>query len=463
MSLSSPCRRRHVSRVLLAAPPPSLRAVIVSSRRRVALRRAGLWCIPVHRRRRPLVAVRPSSPQSSSPPSSPSSPPRVPRRPPTLVSRRRRFRAVVSATSPPGRRRHPDAPRPPRRRGRSRVRRSIVSPQALSPALHCTAVHPRCHQRPRPCRCTVVAAHRPARRPSSRLSPLRVAVVLAASSSSRPRQSSAFVSRPSRSRERSPSPGVLVARPPNSSSVPSVVVVVVATVIAASSSLWACLWVSRLGRRCRSPGASPRRRRLRWIVSSSPLRPRRVVVATPMPRARTRRRDRVAAASCRRSAGPSLHPGAPPVSSAPPPAVALSRLPTGPLAGRRRGSRRCGSPLCSLRRRRPGRASRPRPQLIRAEAASVRRRPVSLSHAPPLVVRAVGRCRRRRHRHRCLRRRHRRRRHRRQHSRSRVALPLWSFASPSSGAVGHVRRYRSSVVIAWSSPSSAARRRRCRR
>ena len=39
--------------------------------------------------------------------------------------------------------------------------------------------------------------------------------------------------------------------------------------------VWACLWVSRLGPRCRSPGASPRCRRLRWIVSSSPLRPRR--------------------------------------------------------------------------------------------------------------------------------------------------------------------------------------------
>ena len=118
---------------------------------------------------------------------------------------------------------------------------------------------------------------------------------------------------------------------------------------------------------------------------------------------------------CRPFVAPQCTPA---VSSAPTPLPSLSRLPTGPLAGRRRA--RCGS-LCSLRRRRPGRASRPRPPVVRAEAASVRRRPVSSSHAPPFVVRAVG----------CLRRRHRRRRHRRQHSRSRVALPLWSFASLS--------------------------------
>ena len=183
------------------------------------------------------------------------------------------------------------------------------------------------------------------------------------------------------------------------------------------------------------------------VSATSPPRRRRRPDA-PRPNASSwsqscRRSRSIVSPQCRPFVAPRCTPG---VVSAPAPAIARSRgCPPAPAvvaalaaAGRR----------CSLRRRRPGRASRPRPPVVRAEAASVRRRPVSSSHAPPLVVRAVGRCRRRRrHRHRCLRRRHRRRRHRRQHSRSRVALPLWSFASPSSGAVGHVRRYRSPVVI----------------
>ena len=93
--------------------------------------------------------------------------------------------------------------------------------------------------------------------------------------------------------------------------------------------LWACLWVSRLGPRCRSPGASPRCRRLRWIVSSSPLRPRRgrrhpdaqptppgrhIVVRVAAGRRSRCRRPFVAPRPCRRP---------------------LSRLPTGPLARRR--------------------------------------------------------------------------------------------------------------------------------
>ena len=115
-----------------------------------------------------------------------------------------RPRRVVVATPTPRAR--------TRRRGRSRVAAASCR-RSAGPSLHPGAPPVSSAPPPLPSH-ALAAAHRPARRPSSRLSPLRVAVVLAASSSSRPRQSSASASRPSRSRERSPSPGVLVARPP---------------------------------------------------------------------------------------------------------------------------------------------------------------------------------------------------------------------------------------------------------
>ena len=155
--------------------------------------------------------------------------------------------------------------------------------------------------------------------------------------------------------------------------------------------VWACLWVSRLGPRCRSPGASPRCRRLRWIVSSSPLRPRRGRRHPDAPRPPRRR-------ACHRSivspqsfvAGPSLQwlrrQCPPPLPS---PALAAAHR---PLARRRRGSRRCVA--VSSRRRRPSR-SRP---FERRRRAPARRRPSSSSRAPrsPLVVCASSPPRRRR-------------------------------------------------------------------
>ena len=145
--------------------------------------------------------------------------------------------------------------------------------------------------------------------------------------------------------------------------------------------------------------AAPRPASPANISQPSPSFPRRCLrytspPATPTPSARHVVVVAVvsAAASCRRSRcrrpfiAPRCIPG---VISAPAPAVALSQLPTGPLAGRRRGSRRCGSPLCSLRCRLPGRASRPRSSVVRAEAASVRRRPVSSSHAHSSCVPSV--------------------------------------------------------------------------
>ena len=119
----------------------------------------------------------------------------------------------------------------------------------------------------------------------------------------------------------------------------------------------------------------------------------------------------------------------------------------GPLARRRRGSRRCVA--VSSRRRRPSR----RPSSVRASPPSARS--PSPSSRPPVATRrltvrrrhhaVVGRCRRRhRHRHRCLRR-HRRHRPRRQHSRSRVALPL---CGRPCGLRRHLRPRALSVMFA---------------
>ena len=188
--------------------------------------------------------------------------------------------------------------------------------------------------------------------------------------------------------------------------------------------VWACLWVSRLGPRCRSPGASPRCRRLRWIVSSSPLRPRRGRRHPDAPRPPRRR-------ACHRSivSPQSLSPALRCrrfVVSVPAPAVARSR-------GCPPASRPPSSRLSPLRRRViTSSSSEPKPTVERSSVAAERplavaRRPrrappvatrrlcvVATTPSSVVVVVVVARCLRR----------HRRRRPRRQHSRPRVALPL---------------------------------------
>ena len=223
--------------------------------------------------------------------------------------------------------------------------------------------------------------------------------------------------------------------------------------------LWGNIWVTRL---CSSGRVSGYR-----DSAPAPLSPLdRVVVSTMSPpRSSPPRRPPPATSSWSQVAavvvaGPSL----PSLRSA---AVARSRgcpPARSPAAGRRNLAAASPCHRCRV----------VQPPFVRVHQSSEPKPPSRHCRRPcvvatTVVVVAVGRCPRRRHRHRCIRRRHRRRRHRRQHSRSRVALPLWSFAwgrrlrrhlRPRSC---YVRRYRSPVVIVWSSPSSAARRRRCRR
>jgi len=160
--------------------------------------------------------------------------------------------------------------------------------------------------------------------------------------------------------------------------------------------------------------------------SSSPLGPRRVVVATPTPP--THHIITITVVSpqslspalrctpvhprCRQRPRPCRSRGCPP--AARPPSSRLSPL------RRRVIARRVVLAVPVVRVRQSSEANPSR--AFAAERRPRRAPPVTTRR--PCVVAVVGRCRRRRHRHRCLRRRHRRRRHRRQHSRPRVALPL---------------------------------------
>ena len=168
---------------------------------------------------------------------------------------RRRLRYVPAASSSPPRR-----PPPPATSSWSQsCRRSIVSPQSLSPALRCTPVHPPCRQRPHPCP-----------RPLSRLptgllgrrrrGSRRCVAVSSPPRRRRPHQSSASARRRPSSSSRAPqSPLVVRASSPppllpSSVVVVVIVVVVVATVIAAFAVIVAAVIVVNTlghGSRCR--------------------------------------------------------------------------------------------------------------------------------------------------------------------------------------------------------------------
>ena len=117
-------------------------------------------------------------------------------------------RSIVVGFSafPPRRRRFPDAPRPPHRRGRSRV---VAAASCRRSGCRRAPVHPGVVSAP-----PSPAVARAARPPSSRLSPLRRRVIAAASSSSRPKptveRSSVAAERPLAVARRPR----LVARPP---------------------------------------------------------------------------------------------------------------------------------------------------------------------------------------------------------------------------------------------------------
>ena len=117
-------------------------------------------------------------------------------------------RSIVVGFSafPPRRRRFPDAPSPPHRRGRSRV---VAAASCRRSGCRRPPVHPGVVSAP-----PSPAVARAARPPSSRLSPLRRRVIAAASSSSRPKptveRSSVAAERPLAVARRPR----LVARPP---------------------------------------------------------------------------------------------------------------------------------------------------------------------------------------------------------------------------------------------------------
>ena len=195
---------------------------------------------------------------------------------------------------------------------------------------------------------------------------------------------------------------------------------------------------SRRRRRELEPPSSRRRRRV--------VEPCRAAVVEPSSSSRRRRRVVVAVAvpalpctplhpRCRQRPRPCRRP--------------LSRLPTGPLARRRRGSR-CVAVSSPPRRRRPGRASRPRPPVVLVAHPPVATpRPCVVATT---VVAVVGRCRRRRrHRH------------------FAVAIVAAVIVVNTLGhGSRHLRPRALSVPLSVAgfvivSPSSAARRRRCRR